>query len=142
MKREHFSLTTVPAGDTPAAPDVPTLRITYSGNASVLQERLTDAEGSPLDGADVDVAFRKREGETGVLSIAERLTGTFIAELEADIAAVEQVIEAAEADDDRYRVEIVIDDDHVTFEKQTLLVYETTGQLLRSRSLIPGSVEL
>lgn len=142
MKREHFSVTAIPAGDTPDAPSVPTLRIDYSGSETVLRDRLTDGDGSTLESADVDVAFRKREGETGVLSIAERLTGAFIAELDAEITAVKRVVELAEADDGRYRVEIVTGDDRVRFEKQTLLVYDTTGQLLRSSSLIPGSVEL
>jgi len=142
MKREHFSLTVVRADDTPDAPGVPTLRIVHSGATAALRDRLTDVNGSTFESADVDVAFRKREGETGVLSIAERVTGAFIAELDAEIAAVTRVVEAAEAEDGRYRVEIVIDDDRVRFEKQTLLVYDTTGQLLRSCSLIPGSVEL
>lgn len=142
MKREHLSLTAVRTGDGPATPDVPTLRISHSGSETVLRDRLTGADGLILDSAAVDVAFRKREGETGVLSIAERLTGAFIVELDAENTSIQRVVEAAEAANDRYQVEIGIGDDRVRFEKQTLLVYDTTGQLLRSRSLIPGSVEL
>jgi len=142
MKREHFSLTAVRAGDGPDAPDVPTLRITHSGAAAPLCDRLTDDDGATLEGDAVDVAFRKREQETGVLSIADRLTGAFICELEADIADVKRVVDAAEATDDRYRIELVVGDERIRFEKQTLLVYDDTGQLRRSCSLIPGSVEL
>jgi len=141
MKREHFSLTVVRGDETPDARDAPTMRITHHGATAALRDRLTDADGSTLASADVDVAVRKREGE-GVLSIAERLTGAFIAELEVEVAAVQRVVEAAEAGDGRYRLEIVAEDERVDFEKQTLLVYDTTGQLLRSCSLIPGSVEL
>ncbi|WEL17927.1 MULTISPECIES: DUF5793 family protein [unclassified Halorhabdus] len=142
MKREHFSLTAIPAGGSPDAPDVPTLRIEYSGVAGLLREKLTDDGGSTLEDEDVDVAFRKREGQRGVLSIAERLTGAFICELDTEVANVTDIVDAAETNDGRYRIEIVIDDDSVRFEKETLLVYDVTGELLRSCSLNPGSVEL
>lgn len=142
MKREHFSLTAIPAEQTPDGPASPTLRITYSGVETILQDRLTDDDGTTKAGEDLDVAYRKREDGPGVLSIADRLTGGFVCELEADSGAIDTIVEAAETHDERYRVEIEIDDDPVAFQKRALLVYDTTGQLLQSCSLIPGSVEL
>lgn len=140
MKREHLSLTVAlpEANDR----DRPTLAIEYQGSTASLADRLRSVTGSSTEDIDVDVAFRLIDEEVGVLSIADRYTGAFVLELDVETEAIKDVVAAAEDDDDRYRIELAAADEGWSFEKRTLLVYDADGQLLRSCSLIPGSVEL
>ncbi|WP_158854399.1 DUF5793 family protein [Halorhabdus sp. CUG00001] len=139
MKREHFSLTVAPE---PEESDRPTLHIAYDGPTALLREQLHNPEDEALTDDEIDVAFRLQDDTRGVLSIADRHTGAFVFELEADLDAIDRIVQAAEADDERYRIVIETDGDAWTYDKETLLVYGVDGQLLRTDSLIPGSVEL
>ena len=125
---------------------VPTLEIEYDGPPGELRESLTTAAGAAVDAADLDVAFRHQpNGDGGVLSLTDRLTGEFVFEVAVPVSAVDDLVEAAgrHDGDGEYRLRLSDDDgDSHVFRKRTLLVYDHDGELLRGRSLIPGSVEL
>ncbi|MFB6079443.1 MAG: DUF5793 family protein [Haloferacaceae archaeon] len=156
MRRDYFEVTVenvdwVETGDDPAKP---TVRIDFRGPEDLLRDQLTDADGELLDADRTDVSFRLH-GEpddpdaTGVVAVANRVTGDFVLELNEDVEDVLAFIRAAReygkhADGDgRYRVHIGIDGDRiVTYDKRTFLVYDADGNLLRNESLIPSGVEL
>lgn len=139
MKREQFSLNAVTT--TTDGSQLPALEIDYDGSLGPLLDRLS-GERDWGDADDIDVGFRLRGDRSGVLSVADRLTGTFVCEVDAETDLIDDIVSAAEAGDDRYRLEIAGREDTWAVEKRTLLVYGVDGQLLRTRSLIPGSVEL
>lgn len=140
MKREQFDLDVVsPSAD---SPDCPTLAITYDGSIASLLDRLSTPADGGVGPDDVDVAFRLLDEQRGVLSVADRFTGRFLCELDAAADRVTDVVAAAEETDGRYRIELAGTDDTWAVEKRTLLVYDADGHLLRTCSLIPGSVEL
>jgi len=140
MKREQFSLHAVP--EPTSADQPPTLEVTYDGPAGTLLDRLSKVDGDRRGAEDVDVAFRLRDEQRGVLSVSDRLTGAFVCEVDADADGITEVVSAAEDADGRYRIEIAGAGDAWLAEKRTLLVYDDDGRLLRTCSLIPGSVEL
>ena len=156
MRREQFTLDVrnIEWVETDGEPRQPLARITVSGKTEQLQARLRDIDGERLTADMVDVAYRLKDAveadptAIGVVGVANRLTGDFIFETNEDADDVFQFIQAAreygrEANtNDRYCIEIVVDDETVTFEKGTFLVYDDAGELLRSRSLIPSGVEL
>jgi len=83
----------------------------------------------------------------GVVAVTNRFTGEFVLELNETAADVLPFVraarETADGDDASYRIEIDIEGDHlVTYDKETFLVYDHEGNLLRSESLIPSGVEL
>lgn len=151
MRRDYFSSTVDDVTGEP--PGRPVLRIEYDGPADRLEARMT--KGGTLRGeSDIDVAYRLKAGDgeaptEGVLAIADRVTGEYVLELNAEATDVFDLVEAARefgqsaGTEDRYRVVLESDGDHlVTYDKATLLVYDDEGELLRSRSLIPSGVEL
>ena len=156
MRREQFALDVrnIDWVETDGNPCQPLARITVTGKTAQLQARLQDVDGERLTADMVDVAYRLKASveddptAVGVVGVANRLTGDFIFETNEDADDVFQFIQAAreygrEANTpDRYRIEIVVDGETITFEKGTFLVYDDDGELLRSRSLIPSGVEL
>ena len=158
MRRDYFELdvdnvTWVDGGGDPKKPLV---RIDFRGPREELERGLSDPSGSYLDTEETDVAFRLQDsleesGAQGVVSVTNRITGDFVLELNQDAddvltfirAAREYGHTAADSDEGRYRVEVSIDgEEAVVYEKQTFLVYDAEGNLLRSHSLIPSGVEL
>lgn len=146
MRRDHFSLeVSTPTGD---EHDIPTLVVAFEGSTRDLLDPLAyDGEAA------VDVAFRlladvDDEDATGVLGVTDRVTGEFILELNAPASEITAFVRAAriyreEGDADRYRLVIRADDEELfALEKQTFLVYDQDGGLLRGHSLIPSGVEL
>jgi len=136
---------------------LPTAVLQYDGPTDVLQERLSDAAGDPLDSERIDVAFRFQQGAdvsgdddaSGVLSLTNRVTGEFVVEVNADAGSVSALVDAARREDDPdeaegcYRIVVRHENEaEATFQKQTLLVYDGEGSLLRKHSLIPSGVEL
>ena len=132
----------------------PSVVLTFEGPRETLADRLAGPDGEVLDRERVDVAFRFQTpvdaGEaSGVFSLANRVTGEFVLEVNADAEAVLDLVGTARTGADRddgdgcYRV-LVRDEDEdvVAYEKRTLLVYDDDGNLLRGRSLIPSGVEL
>jgi len=149
MRRDYVSLD---VRNTDEGDEQPAAVLTFDGPAEVLEERLANTEGEPLDREDVDVAFRYQtavdaDEATGVFSLAHRVTGDFVLEVNADADRVLDLVTAArdgETDGEgRYRVVVRRDNEDVAvYEKRTLLVYDDEGGLLRGHSLIPSGVEL
>lgn len=146
MDRESFDVSVDASGD-----GWPLLTIDVAataGAASDVDARLSSPDGVALPAADVDVTYRETAGErAGVLALSNRLTGEFVLEAPAEsgriAALVEAVIETDGADAGHYRLAVTTaDGSTTTYEKETLLVYDAEGNLLRARSLIPGGVEL
>ena len=155
MRRDYFELTVEGVGDDAGEPTTPLVRIDFHGPEGLLRDRLSDADGDLLTAAEIDVAFRLREplesGDAeGVVGVTNRFTGDFVLELNetADdvlpfIRAARDSVDAADGDDARYRVEIDLDGDRlVSYDKETFLVYDHEGNLIRGESLIPSGVEL
>lgn len=134
-------------------PKQPTLDILVEDGVSTLRERLLDGD-VPLDADDVDVAFRfqgdpHNADDPGVLAITNRVTGEYLLEVNAVAEEVEEFVSAARrygertGETTRYRARLVAGDESLTdFEKRTLLVYSSDGELLRKHSLIPSGVEI
>jgi hypothetical protein len=158
MRRDYFELDVdnVTWVDDSGDPKKPLVRIDFRGPRKELERRLADPSGGYLDAQETDVAFRLQDSldtadAEGVVSVTNRITGDFVLELNQTADDVLTFIRAAreygrtavDSDDGRYRVEVSIDgDDVVVYEKQTFLVYDADGNLLRSHSLIPSGVEL
>ncbi|SFG00210.1 hypothetical protein SAMN04488063_1095 [Halopelagius inordinatus] len=158
MRRDYFQLDVenIDWVETDGDPEKPLVQIDFRGPDESLRERLTGTEGSLLEAEETDVAYRLQDSiddpdAAGVVSVTNRITGDFVLELneEADDvlrfirAAREYGQYAADPDEGRYRVEISADGEHtVSYEKQTFLVYDADGNLLRGQSLIPSGVEL
>jgi hypothetical protein len=141
MRRDHFTVAAEPARDPPA------VTVTFDGPTGTLTERLAD-DGVPA-AEDVDVVLRLQgpvdDTETvGALSLTRRLTGEYLLEANADAGPILEVVAAArDAEPARYAIRIDRpEDDTVVYEKETLLVYDQHGSLLRQHSLIPSGVEL
>ncbi|THE62798.1 hypothetical protein D8Y22_20260 [Salinadaptatus halalkaliphilus] len=158
MRREHFTLdvSNVDWVETDGEPKKPAVSIEFTGPESMLRERLTGTDGDVLAASETDVALRLQEplgdDADGVVSVTNRITGEFILELNEAADDVLQFIAAARGygestndDDGRYDVSITLegaDEPFVSYDKQTFLVYDEEGSLLRQHSLIPSGVEL
>lgn len=158
MRRDYFQLDVenIDWVETDGDPEKPLVQIDFRGPEESLRERLAGTEGSLLDAEETDVAYRLQDtidnpDATGVVSVTNRITGDFVLELNEEADGVLRFIRAAreygqyaaDPDEGRYRVEISVDGEHlVSYEKQTFLVYDADGNLLRGQSLIPSGVEL
>lgn len=149
MRRDYFTLQATNLD----ADGVPTVSIDFEGPADELVGRLTDADGEPLSGEQIDVAYRLQgpvdESSAGVVAVTNRVTGEFILELNADSDDVLQFVDAAReygkelGDEHRYQIRVAVDgESRFEHEKETFLVYDADGELLRQHSLIPSGVEL
>lgn len=148
MRRDYFDADVRNVDDEQG---VPVVAITFDGPSGVLSERLLTEDGS-LDASEIDVTYRHKtaadeDGASGVLSVANRLTGEFVLEANADPETVDALVCAAKAADGdgktRYRVRLTDGEGKSrVYDKETLLVYDADGSLLRKRSLIPSGVEL
>ena len=151
MRRDYFTLSVDGVGDDGTTR--PVVTVAYEGPAEQLETRTTKG-GSALEESEVDVGFRLQgptgDGDTtGVLALADRVTGEYVLELNAEADDVFALVEAARefgqtADaEDRYRIVLESEGERLaTYDKSTLLVYDHEGELLRSRSLIPSGVEI
>ncbi len=157
MRRDYFTLdvTNVDWVETDGTPAKPTVEISFDGPGDELRDRLTGVDDEILAAEETDAAFRLKgpvdDPETiGVVSVTNRVTGDFILELNEDARGVLRFIKAArrfgQADNDEdgsYLVHIDVNGDRlVSLDKQTFLVYDQEGSLLRQHSLIPSGVEL
>lgn len=143
MRRDDVAVAVdVDGGDTDG---LPALRIRVEGTEDSLPRALRELGAGRLTGDDVDVALRRGDGEEAVLSIARRLTGEFLLEANVPAADIAALVDAATARSDGTRYVVVIEGEGLerrSFENQTLLVYDTDGNLERDASLIPSGVEL
>ena len=157
MRRDYFGLDVehVDWVDTDGEPRMPQVFIDFHGPDGLLRERLTGTDGELLEAGETDVAFRLQGAyeddpdAEGVVGVTNRLTGDFVLELNERAEDVLQFIRAAReygrrvGNDGSYRVEITVEGGPlVTYEKETFLVYDPEGNLLRRESLIPSGVEL
>ena len=156
MRRDHFELDVagIEWTETDSAPEQPFVSIEFTGSRERLTQRLATDEGQ-LASAETDIAFRLQEPHEddpdaqGVVGITNRITGEFVLELNETAADVLGFVQAAreygEAADDEacYVVELTTGEQTLAhFEKDTFLVYDADGNLLRTESLIPSGVEL
>jgi hypothetical protein len=148
MRRDYFTLNA--DGVSADEPGAPVVTITYEGPTAELESRL-ERGGEALEAGDIDVSYRLQDSlddasPTGVVAIADRVTGEYILELNADAGAVLDVTDAVDDGDGdgHYRLRITTEEGEelATYEKSTLLVYDADGDLLRERSLIPSGVEI
>lgn len=157
MRRDYFTLdvTNVAWVADDGSPAKPTVEISFDGPGDELRERLTGVDDEILAAGETDAAFRLKgpvdDPETqGVVSVTNRVTGDFILELNEDAEDVLRFIKAARRfgqanndEDGSYNVHIEVNGDRmVSYDKQTFLVYDQEGSLLRGHSLIPSGVEL
>lgn len=150
MRRDYFTLSK--QGTEADDPATPTLVVGYEGPTEELAERLHD-DGTPLEEDGLDVAYRLQEpldidDPSGVLAVADRVTGEYVLEVNADAGLVSELVESARDADDpedgHFRIVIENEDGAQldAHEASTLLVYDADGNLLREESLIPSGVEL
>lgn len=156
MRRDYFTLDVrnVDWVDDDDEPRRPTVVIDFEGPSSTLRERFTDADGELLDAAETDVALRLQgdlddPDTAGVVAVTNRITGDFILELNETAQNVLKFIRAARTygkstdDEAGYHVRIEMNgDEFLAYDKNTFLVYNEQGNLLRHHSLIPSGVEL
>ena len=140
MRRDNFTLTTA------TLEGKPTLTLDYQGPAGNLTARLADAGGLPA-ADEVDAGFRLQdppgEDPDGVFSLTRRTNGEYLLEVNALASEIRSLVEAARDAGGQYRVNIERPDgETVTFSKETLLVYDAEGNLLRGNSLIPSGVQM
>jgi hypothetical protein len=145
MRREYFTLAIrLPSDD--AAPSRPTIALAFEGPLDELQDALADDAGEPLPADAVDVTCRLQgdDDATCVVGLTHRLTGEFLLEVNADADDIFDLVEAARDGDEEptYRVAVETDEETTVYDKETLLVYDSDGNLLRGQSLIPSGVEL
>lgn len=157
MRRDYFELEVedVDWVDGDEEPAKPRVYIDFRGPEELLRDQLSGVGGDLLDASETDVAFRLQEDHrenpdaVGVVGVTNRITGDFVLELNESASDVLRFIRAAReygnaaGSDGQYRVEIAVDGDElVNYEKETFLVYDAEGNLLRRESLIPSGVEL
>ncbi len=157
MRRDYFTLEVIDAGwvDTDGSPTMPKLEISYEGPRETLTFDFLKTDGELPPAAAVDVSLRLQDTiedpeSQGVLSLSDRLTGDLFFEMNVHVDPMLDFIRAArrygETVSDaagRYTVTIHVGDEHhLTFDKRTLLVYNSEGNLLRQHSIIPSGVEL
>jgi hypothetical protein len=156
MRREHFTLdvSNVDWAETDGTPAKPSVSIDFTGPTTELRTRLAAPDGDVLDASETDAALRLQEpldaAADGVVSLANRTTGEFVLELNEDADNVLRFIRAARSygeqaldDEGRYEIRILFDGEQfVSYDKQTFLVYDENGSLLRDHSLIPSGIEL
>lgn len=157
MRRDYFSLDVINVDwvEDGGEPARPTVIVEFEGPTDPLYDRLTTEDGTFLSAGDIDVAYRLQDpidltDARGVVGVTHRITGDFILELNERAESVFKFIRAARrygelssVEDGQYAMEITTGDDILTtLEKETLLVYDEDGNLLREHSLIPSGVEL
>jgi hypothetical protein len=149
MRRDYFTLDT--AGVQADDSGRPTMRITYEGPTETFESRLRRG-GTELKADGIDITYRLQDpigaDETmGVLAIADRVTGEYVLELNAEaetVLAVTDAVADGEENNGHYRLLIETEEGEklAAYEKSTLLVYDHDGDLLREKSLIPSGVEI
>ena len=139
MRRDYFTVDVQPHSEDTR----PRISIEYDGPSGVLRDRLRRGDNT-LAADDIDVTFRRQaDSERGVLSLTDRVTGEFVLEVTVESAAIDDLVETAQENDGEYAVDVTDDEGKsLVYGKETLLVYDHDGSLLRQRSLIPTGVEL
>ena len=156
MRRDKFRLevSNVAWLEEGREPSQPTLSILASVDGDTLHDWVGGRSEATLTSDDVDVTFRFRDGADeddvqGVLALADRVTGQFHLEVDADGAELRRFVSAARryaertGETARYQASVLAEGETIaSIEKRTLLVYSSDGELLRQHSLIPSGVEI
>lgn len=157
MRQEYFKLTVTDIDwlETDDSTAKPTIIIDYSGPKSILGSVLEREMGDRPSGGDLDVSFRlqaaiEADDTPGVLAVTNRITGDFLFEATGSTTDMLTFVRAARRygeiigdADSRYTLEIRHDGSTMfAFEKQTFLLYDHDGTLMRKHCLIPSGVEL
>lgn len=149
MRRDYFTLDVTTGEETK-----PRITVNFDGPAESFEGRLADETGVALDAEQLDVAYRLHgdsmtAGESGVLSVTNRITGDFILECNAGAGTIVRLVNAARenngnaTDSGRYHFSVTINDRKAySCDRNIFLIYNTEGDLLRQHSLIPSGVEL
>lgn len=140
--------------DTDQAPRQPCLTIQYDGPTASLKDAFRHPDETGYTPDQLDIFYRQQSSPHaadtgGTVSITDRITGDYLLEVSAASDLVDRLVYAARtyADSVGTRSQYVValrtaDQSIASFEKQTLLVYDADGVLLRECSLIPNSVEI
>lgn len=145
MRRDYLTL------DVATGPVKPAVTVAFDGPAGLVEDRLTDDAGVPLPANRIDVSYRFLDsagGEDGVFALANRVTGEFLLECNADATEIDALVEAArdyrETDGEGcYHFTVTVNGrTALSHDSATVLVYDSDGTLLRDHSLIPSGVEL
>jgi hypothetical protein len=134
MRRDYFDVTL-------RSGTAPELVVTYDGPDGELSNHIQTVRTAD----DIDVAFRHRTADSGVLSLTDRITGEFVLEATVSIETIDTVVSSAKqaSDSSEYALRLIADGtEQITSHNQTLLVYSSDGDLLRDRSLVSESIEL
>jgi hypothetical protein len=156
MRRDNYSLDTGNVGwvKTDGTSTQPLLEITVEDGVTRLRKRLIGRSETRLSAEEIDVSFRFQSpveagDPSGVISLANRMTGAFILESQTAATPIETIVSAARrysaatTADDCYRIRLQTNSTTiVTYTKRTLLIYAHDGTLLRHHSLIPSGIEL
>jgi hypothetical protein len=147
MRRDNFTVSVeLPDADM----DSPTIAIEYTGPTETLTSQLTDAAGQMYPPDQIETAYRLQgpldeNDVTGVFGLTHRVTGEYLLEANVEPQTIFDLVASARDADDggSYTVRIErTDDDPIEHELESLFVYDSDGNLLRQRSLIPSGVEL
>lgn len=155
MRRTDFAVTLDNTEwlDTGRQPESPQLVIQYDGSEIALAKRFLGTDGSGYTPDELDLFYREQVSDSpltsnGVLGVSDRITGEYLFEINTSTAVIEEFAYAirqyAEASETpaRYEVALWVEDSEVAvFTKETFLVYQPDGTLLRHQSLTPRSIE-
>lgn len=136
-----------------SVPCLPCLQVQIDIPEEMSIERLRGPDGEYYESDDVDVFYRHQPVEppveSGVLSLADRLTGEYILEIPASPHLIEKAVYAVQEYgthqevNPQFETKIQIGDRQLaSFSKETLLIYAIDDELLRDRSLIPSGIEI
>lgn len=148
-----LTLTNVDWLQNESAPRMPCLEMQIDGPKEMVVKRLQAPDEDPYEPQNIDVFYRHQAVEppveSGVLSLADRLTGAYILEIPTSPHLIEKLVYAVQQYGKRreaspqFEMKIQIEDRQLaSFSKDTLLIYGTDDVLLRERSLIPSGIEI
>jgi hypothetical protein len=135
-----------------SAPRMPCIQIQIDSPEEILIERLRAPDGEVYEPENVDVFYRHQAVEppieSGVLSLADRLTGEYILEIPTSPHLIEKLVYAVRQYGKRrevvpqFKIQIQTKERQLaSFSKDTLLIYGADDVLLQERSLIPSGIE-
>lgn len=147
------TLTNVDWLDSGQQPQIPCLHSQFGGSEEKLADRFRAPDGGHYTPDEIDIFYRHQSTEppveSGVLGLADRLTGEYILEMTTSPQLIEKLIYAVKQYGKRtdttpqYQIDLRTETDQLaTLKNDTLLVYGTDEPLLRRQSLIPSGIEI
>lgn len=155
MRRDKLSVELVNAHcPERSEPRPPRFVVRFDGPEAELASQFHNPGGSVYTPEQLDVSFREQPPSngppsTGVFSVSDRLTGEFLFEVNASTGLIGAFSDAvrryAETIDAPPQYEVALwaaGTERAVFTKDTFLVFQQDGTLLRHHSVIPTSIEL